>query len=82
MDKHTQAKLLWGLFLFFCFLAFGSNCKAWAKGEVNRGRGFKSWKIRRDEKPQSFQRYMIGMFIINAFFFVAILIWGIALFFW
>jgi len=66
MDKHTQAELVWGLFLLFCFLAFGSNCKAWANGEVIRGRSFKSWKIRRDKNPQSFQRYMIGMFITLA----------------
>jgi len=84
MDKYTQAKLLWGLFLLFCFLAFGSNCKAWAKGEVIRSRGIasKSWKIRRDENPQAFQRYMVGMFIMNAVFFLGIVIWGVALFLW
>jgi len=66
MDKHTQAELVWGFFLFFCFLAFWSNCKAWATGEVICGRSFTSRKITREENPQSFQRYMIGMFITLA----------------
>ena len=83
VDKHTQAKLVWGMFLFFSFLAFWSNCNAWANGEVSRGRTRRtSLKMRRDENPQAFQRYMICMFIMNAFFFLGIVIWGFALFFW
>jgi hypothetical protein len=85
MDKHTQGKLVWGLFLFVCFVAFWSNCKAWAAGEIIRtytSGPFKRRKIRRDENPQLFQRYLFANFIINAFFFLVVVIWGIGLFFW
>ena len=84
MDKHTQAEFVWGLFLFFWLLAFWSNCKSWADGEVKRSspNSFKFRTIRREENPESFQRYMTGMFIIIGFFFLVIIIWGIALFFW
>ena len=84
MDKQTLAKLVWGLFLFCCCMAFWSNCKALADGEVTRSRGGggKSRIIRREDEPESFQRYMIGMFILNGAFFVFVVVWGLGLFIW
>ena len=82
MDKHTQSQLVWGFFVLACFLACWANCKAWINGEVTRSsRGFRSWTIKRDENPESFRRYMFGMFIINGIFFLVVVVWGIALFF-
>ena len=83
MDKHTQAKLVWGLLLFFNLLGLWSICKGWADGEFSRGRwGVQSRKIRREDDPSGFQRYLIAMLVINASFLIALLIWGFALFIW
>jgi hypothetical protein len=84
MDKHIQAKLVWGLFVIFYLLGSWSLGKSWADGEFTRSSrsGFKSWKIRREDNPSGFQRYLIGMLVINGFFLVALIVWGWALFFW
>ena len=84
MDKHTQAKLLWGLFLICYLLGSWSLGKSWANGEFTRSSrsGLKSWKIRREDNPSGFQRYLIGMFLINAVFLVGLIIWGWAVFLW
>ena len=83
MDKHTQAKLVWGLLLFFNLLGLWSIGKGWADGEFSRSRwGVQSRKIRREDDPSGFQRYLIGVLLINAFFLVALVIGGWALFVW
>jgi len=84
MDKHTEAILVWAFFVLACVLAFCANCRAWINGEVRRSspNSFRFRIIRREENPESFKRYMLGMVIINAFFFLAVVIWGVELFFW
>ena len=84
MDKHTSAALIWGLFVVCFLLSCWSLCKAWATGEINRSNrsSFKYWTIRRDEDPSGFQRYFIGLLLINAFFLAFLIIWGVALFIW
>jgi hypothetical protein len=64
-----------------CFLAFVANCKAWVDGEVWRSRtgSFTFRRMRRDDNPVKFNSFMIGMFVLNGFFFVAIVLWGIVL---
>jgi hypothetical protein len=82
MDKHTQAKLVWGLFLIFYLLGSWSLSKAWVDGEFTRSSrsGLTSWKIRREDNPSGFQRYLVAMLLINAFCLVALITWGWALF--
>jgi len=84
MDKVIVAKLVWGLMLIACGLGFWSINKAVTSGEIKRSSrsGITSRTIRRDQDPESFQRYVLGVAIINVFFFLAVVIWGIALFFW
>ena len=84
MDKHTQAKLIWGFFGVCFLLSCWSLCKAWATGEINRSSrsSFKFWTIRREDNPSGFKRYFIGLLLINALFLVVLIIWGIAVFFW
>jgi hypothetical protein len=82
MDKHTQAKLVWGLFVIFYLLGSLSLGKAWVDGEITRSSssGLTSWKIRREDNPSGFQRYLVAMLLINAVFLVALITWGWALF--
>lgn len=84
MDKHTISTIVWALFL----IAFGLSCwslvKAHTRGVVTRSSpgSFKYRRISRDQDPSGFQRYMIGLVIINIVFVIVLLVWGSALFFW
>ncbi len=84
IDKHTQAELTWGFFVICFLLSCGSLCKAWATGEINRSSrsSFKYWTIKREDNPSGFQRYFIGLLLINAFFLIFLIIGGVAVFFW
>ena len=84
MDKHTQAELWWGFFLLCYLLGCCSLGRSWVNGEFTRSSrsGFKSWKIRRDDDPSGFQRYLIGMVVINAVFSIFLVILGVAIFLW
>jgi len=82
MDKHTQAELVWGLFMICSLLGLGSIAKAWVTGEINRS-ATNSWKFRkmsREEDPAKFNLYLLAMLILNVFFFLAVVVWGVVVF--
>jgi len=84
MDKHTVGKLVWCGLMVCCILAFYSNCKALADGEISYSRtgSFQSKMIRRQDNPARFKAFMIGSFFLNAVFFIFLILFGIVAFFW
>jgi hypothetical protein len=79
MDKHTQAKLVWGFFATCFLLSCWSLCKAWINGEITRtNRSNRSVRtIRRDNNPSEFNRYFTGVVLINICFFVFLIVLGV-----
>ena len=73
-----MGKLVWLLMMICNCLAFWSNLKAWSEDEVihSRNGSFASRKIRREDDPAEFQAYMTGMFLLNAVFFITVIILG------
>lgn len=72
------SKLVWPVFLICGFLALWSNCKAWSEGEVtySRNGSFSFRKLRGEDDPAKFQLYMTGMFLLNAMFFIVVVVFG------
>jgi hypothetical protein len=82
VDKHILQIIVW-LFLAACWvMALRSLFLAWGSGEFTYSRtgSFTSRKITRDDNPGGFQLYMIGMIVLNAAFFIVLLILGLVIF--
>lgn len=82
MDKHTQVLLEWAFLMICSLLGLGSLAKAWINGEINRGRtgSFKFTELRREDDSSKFALYLIGLLIMNVSFFLALVIWGLVMF--
>jgi hypothetical protein len=82
VDKHFLSIVVWLIFIACFGLSCRSLANAWVDGEIKRGRAFSAnyRVIRRENEPESFKRYLLGVMIINICFALMLVIWGIALF--